>query len=80
MWNHKDIPKTTIKKIVGLALSKGLEVTMFNHYYKLGGEIYKQSDVGSMGMDMTSKTTSIYRIGWDADFLERCDSLNLKLK
>ena len=57
MWNHKDIPKTT----------------MSNHFYKLGGEIYNQSDGGSRGMDMTSTATSIYMIGWDADFLERCE-------
>ena len=53
---------------------------MSNHFYKVGGEIYKQSEGGSMGMDMTYTATNIYIIGWDADFLERCDSLNLKLE
>ena len=65
--------------LLGAAVSVAVYQVMDNHYFKIGGSIHKQSDGGSIGMDLTVELASIYMLLWDEKFKKKCSKLGLQL-
>ena len=65
------------KKLAGRAIAGGVGVVMSHHYYEVGGKIYKQSDGGAMGLDLTSISSKIYMLTWDMDVLAKMSELGI---
>ena len=42
------------KELVGHAIAKEVQTVMEHHYYVVGGQLYRQADGCSMGLDLTS--------------------------
>ena len=63
----------------GEAAALGVASAMRNQYFNIGGEIYKQSDWGSIGLDLTGEISSIYMLLWDEKFRQTVRKLGLKL-
>ena len=68
-----------VRALIALALSKSIKVIMKNHFYSIGGQIYRQKDGGCIGMDLTVELASIYMSLWDQHFLSLCKKLGLKI-
>ena len=49
----EQLSDTDIRKLLALGVAKTVKVVMGNHYFKIGGKIYKQTDGGSIGLDLT---------------------------
>ena len=69
-----------IRSMLALALAKGVEVAMTNHYYTFGGQIRKQITGGAIGAELTGEVSRDVMTIWDQRFLERARSLGLKLE
>ena len=52
---------------------------MDNHYFTIGGKIYRQNPTGSIGMDLTGELAAIVMIIWDRKFLQKCQKLGISL-
>ena len=47
-----ELTQQYVKDLIGATLAKATEAAMTNHYYEVGGNLYKQTDGGSMGVDL----------------------------
>ena len=54
-----------IKKILGVGIANAVEVVMANHFFKINGKIYNQTNGGSIGMDLTGELASLVMLLWD---------------
>ena len=68
------------REIAGAIIANGVGIVMDNHYYEVGGGLYRQYDGGSMGLDLTSITSSIYMLTWDADLIAKLIELGFEVK
>jgi hypothetical protein len=48
---------------------------MSNHFYKIGGKMYKQTAGGSIGSTLTGETSRVYMLDWDSIFLSKVKKL-----
>ena len=51
-----------IRRAVGWAISKALEVTYTHHHYTVGGQIHKQQDGGPQGLNTAVEASEIYML------------------
>ena len=75
----EQLSDTDVRKLLALGVAKTVKVVMGNHYFKIGGKIYKQTDGGSIGLDLTVELASIYMTLWDERFLKKCKNLGIKI-
>ena len=52
---------------------------MNNHYFAIGGEIYRQKDGSPIGLDMSVEGASLYMSIWDHKFLDRLKRLGISV-
>ena len=67
------------KLLAEKALAVGVDTVMSNHYYEVGGGVYRQADRGAMGLELTSVTSKLYMLSWDQDVLGRLRDLGFRL-
>ena len=63
------------RSLLGLALSKGVDKVLSNHYYSFNNKVYKQSKGGSIGSELTGEVSRVYMLRWDRKFLKKLDKL-----
>ena len=68
----EQISDNEVRQLLALGVAKTVKVVMGNHFYKIGGNVYKQNDGGSIGLDLTVELASIYMILWDERFIRKC--------
>ena len=59
------------RKMIALAIKKGIQVVMENHLYTIDGKIYRQSEGGPIGLQATGAIARTFMIWWDKKFMER---------
>ena len=57
------------KKILAMVISKGVELVMSNHTYKVGDDIFLQSEGGPIGLELTGAVSRAYMLRWDREYL-----------
>ena len=67
------------RDLAGQAIANGIGMIIDNHFYEVGGQLYKQSDGGSMGLDVTSITSGVYMLTWDKDLIRKLIRLGFKI-
>ena len=75
----ENLTQVQINQLLGCLCSKSVRTVMENHYFTLGGQIYKQTDGGSTGVDMTVEIAGIYMLVWDLAFLTKLKQMGIKL-
>ena len=63
------------RSLLGLALGKGVEKVLSNHYYTFDNQIYKQSNGGSIGSELTGEVSRVYMLRWDRKLMKKLDKL-----
>ena len=66
------------RRLLAIAASRSVKTVMENHYFTIGGNIYKQTDGSAIGLDISVETASLYMSSWDATFLSRLNRLGIK--
>ena len=69
-----------IRRLVGIAASTSVRVVMQNHFFKIGGDIYRQRDGSPIGLDLSVETASLYMSLWDNRFRRKLKSLGIGLE
>lgn len=67
MWSIAGIRQQ--KKILAMVISKGVELVMSNHTYKVGDDIFLQSEGGPIGLELTGAVSRAYMLRWDREYL-----------
>ena len=75
----ENISDIEVRKLLALGVSKAIKTVMGNHFFKIGGKMYKQTDGGSIGLDLTVELASIYMTLWDERFMKKCKNMDLKI-
>ena len=52
---------------------------MCHLYYQIGGEIKRQSDGGSIGVDLTNEVCCLNMVKWDRKYLKKLKKLGIKM-
>ena len=65
--------------LLGSLTAKCVQTVMKNHFFTLGGKIYRQSDRGPTGLDMTVEVASIYMLLWDLAVLNKFKRMGIKV-
>ena len=66
-----------LKSAMALALGDMVQQAMNNHYFKIGDNIYRQSDGSAIGSDLSGEVARIYMLLWDLMFKDKLQSLDL---
>ena len=56
-----------VHDMLGEAVGSSLKALMRNHFFTIGGKIYRQRDGGSIGLDLTTEVASVYMLLWDEE-------------
>ena len=48
-----------VRALLAIAAAKAVRCVMTNHYFTIGGDIYRQADGGAIGLDLTVQLASI---------------------
>jgi hypothetical protein len=67
------------KHILGLATSAAIQQCMDSHFYRIGEEVRKQTDGGSIGSSLTGEASRVYMLKWDTLFKAKITSLGLHI-
>ena len=67
-------------QLLGWAVASGLKVVSSNHYYTVGGVVYKQRDGAPMGLDTSVDGCDVYMTLWDDKYLKKLAKLKIKIK
>ena len=71
---------TTVRKLIALAAGESVTVVMKNHFFQIGGEIYRQKDGAAIGLDLAVESCSLYMTRWDRQFLRKLKKLGISVK
>ena len=58
-------------QLLGHCITNCLDIAMKNHYYTVGGNIYRQKDGSAMGVDASVEGCDLYMLAWDRLFLRK---------
>ena len=75
----ENMSESDIRALLAIAAGKAVKAVMTNHYFSIGGGLYRQKDGGSIGLDLTVELASIYMSLWDESFNKKCKALGIKL-
>ena len=62
------------------AVAVMIKKTMRLHDYQIDGDIYRQKEGGSIGMDLTGVVSDIYMIEWDKELISSMEKKAIKVK
>ena len=60
--------KNQKKRMLGLAIAKGVQERMANHTYKVGDKTYLQQEGGQIGLELTGAVSRAFIWKWDKIF------------
>ena len=79
--NPGDLSHVQVRSLLAIAASRSTKVVMENHYYQIGGKIYRQKEGSAIGVDLSVESCSLYMTNWDKMFLDKlkrlCITVNL---
>ena len=68
------------KKMLAMVISKGVELVMSNHTYKVGDNIFIQSEGGPIGLELTGAVSRAYMLKWDREYLNAVLIAGIKMR
>ena len=68
------------KKMIGIAVAKGVRVCMENHVYKVGDRVFLQKSGGPIGLELTGAVSRAFMKRWDRLYLERARQAGVEMK
>ena len=68
------------KRMVGIAIAKGVRVCIENHVYKVGDRIFLQKSGGPIGLELTGAVSRAFMKKWDRLYLERVRQAGIVVK
>ena len=76
----KEPTKEQIKKLIGIAISVGSDVSMENHVYSIDGEVRRQLKGGAIGSVLTGDNSRLCMMNWDRKYRSKLKKLEITLK
>ena len=64
-----DLTNSQVNTLLGIASSISVKTVMENHFFTIGGKIYKQSEGSPIGVDLSVESASLSMLVWDSRFL-----------
>ena len=68
-----------VNTLLGFVSSKYVVKVMENHYFTIGGKIFRQTDGSPIGVDLSVETASLVMLFWDSKFLKKLKKLGLRV-
>ena len=68
-----------VRALIAIADAKSIKTVMDNHFYQIGGKIYRQREGSAIGVDLSVETCSLYMTDWDQKFLKKLKELGIKV-
>ena len=56
-----------------------VKMSMQNHMYRFNGKVYKQTDGGPIGDELSQAVARLIMIWWDNEFKKKCEMLKIEL-
>ena len=79
-WNTARVPgKKQKKKMLAIAVAKGVRVCMENHVYCVGDKIFLQLGGGPIGLELTGAVSRPFMARWDRMYLENVRKAGMKM-
>ena len=80
-WIPAKEPSTMQKKrMLAIAVTKGVRACMENHVYKVGDRTFHQRSGGPIGLELTGAASRAFMKRWDRLYLERAQQAGVKMK
>ena len=67
------------REILGDAAAISNGAVMQHHYLTIGGKIYRQTEGGSIGLDLTTEISSVYMSLLDKEFIKLWKHLGIQV-
>ena len=67
----RDLSDVQVQCLIAIAAAKSTKVVMENHFYQIGGKIYRQKEGSAIGVDLSVESCSLYMTSWDQKFLSK---------
>ena len=74
-----DLSHDQVRELVSLVAAKSTHIVMDNHFYQIGGKLFKQSEGSAIGVDLSVETCSLYMTCWDDKFLRKLKRLGISV-
>ena len=79
-WNTPRAPGVRQrKKMLALAVAEGVRVCMSNHVFCTGDRIYKQTNGGPIGLELTGAVSRAFMARWDRMYKDRVAKAGIKM-
>ena len=52
---------TEVRKLIAIATGASVATVMKNHYFQIGGKIFRQVDGAAIGVDLAVESCSLYK-------------------
>ena len=77
--SYENLTRPDVNVLLGSLTSKCVQTVMENHYFTVGGKIFRQSDGGPTGLDLTVEVAAIYMLLWDLAVLQKFKRMGIKI-
>ena len=79
-WEFNEEPneEQRMKMISGM-IKIAIETSMKNHLYRFDGKVFRQSDGGPIGDELSQAVARLIMIWWDNEFIRLCKELKVEL-
>ena len=71
--------KNQKKKMIGIAVAKGIKACMANHSYKVGDKTFLQKEGGPIGLELTGAVSRAFMWRWDRLYLEKARRAGVRI-
>ena len=76
----KDPSPMQRKRMLAIAISKGIRACMENHVYKVGDRTFLQKSGGPIGLELTGAASRAFMRRWDRMYLEKAKQAGIAMK
>ena len=74
----RNLSHEQVRSLIAIAAAKSTKVVMENHFYQIGGKIYRQREGSAIGVDLSVESASLYMTDWDDSFLKKLKKLGIR--
>ena len=75
----RNLSDVQIRSLIAIAAAKSTRVVMSNHFYQIGGKIFRQREGSPIGVDLSVESCSLYMTNWDHKYLSKLRKLGLTI-
>ena len=75
----QELENQHIKLLLGILTSESVSQVMKNHFFMIGGNLFRQKDGSPIGVDISVEIASLVMLRWDDKFLNKIKKLGLKI-